>query len=236
MSIIAVNEPSIFIPHVFSNTSDSVESVFVELFGRSSIDRVDIVRHSEDVSRAYVHFTSWPNTPQGRKLREKLLSGETVKVVYSEPRFWKCVASKISKPQPREEQGGSFFRGPYIEVDDMMVKCVSKDESRGGRTHYQQERHYNERQHHHHNQCGRASYSDNRNAPMRRVPFHSGGGYQEQPHNQHHTQRRHQIKPAKHFKNKQWIRKEEGEDKSETAGVDESATPAGNDDEVSNDE
>lgn len=251
MSIISVNEPSIFIPHVFSNTSDSVESVFVELFGRSSIDRVDIVRHSEDVCRAYVHFTSWPNTAQGRKLREKLLSGETVKVVYSEPRFWKCVASKISKPQPREEQGGGFFRGPYIEVDDMMVKCVSKDESRGGggRTHqhprhqHQQEhqypRHYQQDQHQQQQyQGGRPSYSDNRNVPMRRVAFHSGGGYQEQPHHiqEQHTQRRHQIKPAKHFKNKQWVRKEDSEDKSETIGVEESATPTGNGDEVSNDE
>lgn len=203
MSIIAVNEPSIFIPHVFSNTSDSVEGVFVALFGRSSIDRVDIVRHSEDVCRAYVHFTSWPNTAQGRKLREKLLSGETVKVVYSEPRFWKCVASKINKPQPREEAVG-FFRGPYIEVDDMMVKCVSKDEPRNRGSGHRRD-YDNTRQSH---------YSDNRPpVPMRRVPFHSGGGYQEQSvsrvqEHSHVAPRRHQIKPAKNFKNKQWIRKE----------------------------
>jgi hypothetical protein len=227
MSIIGINEPSIFIPHVFSNTSDQVEDVFVTLFGRTNIDRVDIVRHSEDVCRAYVHFTSWPNTPEGRKLREKLLSGETVKVVYSEPRFWKCVASNVSKP--RQEQ--STPRGPYIEVDDMMVNCV---DPRSVRTHSQQPRHQQHQrthnqyqsspQHHHQHHQNQYTYEsdrvyggkqhfDNRNAPMRRVAFHSGGGYQEQPPRE---QRRHQIKPAKNFKNKKWVRSDiDGEDKQE---------------------
>jgi hypothetical protein len=245
MSIIGTNEPSIFIPHVFSNTSERVEDVFVELFGRSTIDRVDIVRHTDDVCRAYVHFTCWPTTPEGRKLREKLISGETVKVVYSEPRFWKCVASTINKP--RQEQS-SVPRGPYIEVDDMIVKCIDS-RGGGGRMHPQHQQHQrthtnpnqrthtnpNQRthshpqQHHHHQYQSSHMYNNDGNdgngggyvhhhmdssrsagAPMRRVPFHSGGGYQEQPqHGQ--QQRRHQIKPAKNFKNKKWVRSD-GED------------------------
>ena len=122
-TIIAKNEPSIFISHVFPNKADKVEGVFLELFG-SCIDHVDIVKHKSsdgnDVCRAYVHFKFWPNTPTACSLREKLLKGDTVKVIYENPWFWKCVASKFNG----NSESPKVTKGPYIEVDDEQIQRV----------------------------------------------------------------------------------------------------------------
>jgi hypothetical protein len=132
-SIIAKNEPSIFISHVFPNKAGNVESVFLELFG-SCIDKVDIVTHKtsngEDICRAYVHFKWWPNTPEASALREKLLNGDSIKVYYEKPWFWKCVASKF-KEGNNNSGSASQRTGPYIELDDQQFERVcSTDEIR----------------------------------------------------------------------------------------------------------
>ena len=129
-SIIAKNEPSIFISHVFPNKADKVETVFLELFG-SCIDKVDIVKHKnstgEDICRAYVHFKWWPSTPEACTLREKLLKGDSIKVVYEEPWFWKCVASKLNGT--KGTSGNTSARnGPYIEVGDEHINRVVEGE------------------------------------------------------------------------------------------------------------
>jgi hypothetical protein len=131
-SIIANNEPSIFISHVFPNKANMVESVFIELFG-SCIDKVDIVkntRNGEDICRAYIHFKWWPTTHEAKTLREKLLNGDTVKVIYEKTWFWKCVASKFNNG----DNNSSLQRGPYIELgDEHYQRVCSPDEHRNYR-------------------------------------------------------------------------------------------------------
>lgn len=123
-STIAINEPSIFIPHIFPNVSDRVEEVFVDLFGTKHIDRVDIITHSTsdgDICRAYVHFKSWPSTVEARNMRRSLINGECIKVTYDEPWFWKCVISKLPKQKP-----ATLSPSPRITVcDDKKVKTTS---------------------------------------------------------------------------------------------------------------
>lgn len=130
-SIIAKNEPSIFISHVFPNKAGKVEGVFLELFG-SCVDKVDIITqkttNGDDICRAYVHFKWWPNTPEASALREKLLNGDSIKVYYEKPWFWKCVASKF---KDSNGSGNSAERsGPYIEVDDKQYERVCTPDDR----------------------------------------------------------------------------------------------------------
>lgn len=133
-SIIAKNEPSIFISHVYPNKASMVESVFLELFG-SCIDKVDIVkqktRDGEDICRAYIHFKWWPNTTEATTLRQKLLKGDTIKVVYEKTWFWKCVASKFKDGSAGAS--GAPRSGPYIEVDDEQYERVCGPDDRDQR-------------------------------------------------------------------------------------------------------
>lgn len=124
-SSIAINEPSIFISHVFPNKAELVYDTFAELFGDDHIDDVDVVKHDingQDICRVYVHFKKWPTTPKFQSLRNRLLNGETAKIVYEEPWYWKCVASKL----PRISSKGSMTSPPKkrIVLDDKPVEPV----------------------------------------------------------------------------------------------------------------
>lgn len=119
MSSISINEPSIFISHVFPNKAECVYDTFAELFGEKYIDDVDIVTHTfngHEVCRVYVHFKMWPTEPKFQRLRTRLLNGETVQIVYDEPWYWKCVASKL----PRITSNGGMTSSPKkrIVLDD----------------------------------------------------------------------------------------------------------------------
>ncbi len=95
--------PSICIPRVFSNiTWTRVKSVFEEL-GLGEVDRVDMVKKEnekgESFKRVFVHFKCWASTPEANQCRQKLISGDQVKIVYDEPWFWKISASKVERPE-----------------------------------------------------------------------------------------------------------------------------------------
>ena len=107
--------PSICIPRVFNNiTADRIRDVFTELFGADGIDRIDMVgRTSNDGTkywRVFIHFNAY-HGDVGATVRERLDAGETVKIVYDDPWFWKCSKSRVNKPKGarRERQA------PYIE-------------------------------------------------------------------------------------------------------------------------
>jgi len=121
-STVAINEPSIFIPHIFPNVSDRVEQVFVDLFGAKHIDRVDIITHSTsegDICRAYVHFKSWPSTTEARSMRRSLINGECIKVAYDDPWFWKCVISKLPK-----QKSTTASPAAKISISDKKTKPI----------------------------------------------------------------------------------------------------------------
>jgi hypothetical protein len=115
MTTIAISEPSIFISHVFPNKAEMVYETFAELFGADYIDDVDVVTHDlngQEICRAYVHFKSWPTDHKFQRLRSRLMAGETVKVIYEEPWYWKCVASKL----PRITSKGSMTSPPKKRI------------------------------------------------------------------------------------------------------------------------
>lgn len=115
------NCPSICIPRVFNNITETrIRDVFTELFGNDAVDRIDMVaRASNDGTkywRVFIHFNAYPGEV-GATVRERLDAGETVKIVYDDPWYWKCSKSRVDKPK-----GGRRERqAPYIE----HVPCPS---------------------------------------------------------------------------------------------------------------
>ena len=110
-----LTEPSICIPRTLSNVSwRDVKDTFETLLGRGTVERVDIVRSKDSEQpfcRIFVHFRYWPNTPDIMAIRQRLIDGEVIKVVYNNPWFWKCAASRV--PKPNRDQPKT---APYFEV------------------------------------------------------------------------------------------------------------------------
>ena len=105
------NEPSICIPRTFENiTWQKVKETFEELFGEGCVAKVDVVKkehqNGDKFNRVFVHFKHW--SMEHNDIRQRLLKGEEIKIVYDEPWFWKCSMSRVPRPTPKR-------RGPYIE-------------------------------------------------------------------------------------------------------------------------
>ena len=103
---LSTSEPSICIPRVFSNIDKTcVKDVFEELFGEGCIERIDMIQrrtgNSERFQRVFVHFKYWSATLRSQQVRQRLIDGHQLKIVYNGPWFWKCSASRIPKPKDK---------------------------------------------------------------------------------------------------------------------------------------
>jgi hypothetical protein len=95
--------PSICIPRVFPNiTWQRVKSIFEEM-ELGVIDRVDMVNKTnekgEKFKRVFVHFKHWSRSASAKQVKEALLNGESVKIEYDQPWFWKVYLSNAPKPE-----------------------------------------------------------------------------------------------------------------------------------------
>lgn len=105
-------EPSICIPRTLNNiTRDKVKSTFESVIGKGTVGRVDIVRSRQDdqFCKIFVHFKYWSKNEDGTSIRETLIGGDSVKLVYDTPWFWKCVKSNAPVPQQDKKK-------PYFEL------------------------------------------------------------------------------------------------------------------------
>ena len=96
--------PSLCIPRVSMNiTKNFVASIFEKVcFGK--IARIDIITRKNDrgdeYQRIFVHFHYWFSNEYASKMREKIIEGKEIKIVYDNPWFWK-VSVNISNHRPR---------------------------------------------------------------------------------------------------------------------------------------
>ena len=113
------SEPSICIPRVFKSTTRKDIYDVIEKLCLGPVERIDMVAKTnvrgESYNKVFIHFKTWSRNPQAQATRDKLLQGEEIKIVYSQPWFWKCTASRVEKPTfrdytapaPRIDLGGS---------------------------------------------------------------------------------------------------------------------------------
>ena len=109
--LLSTSEPSVCIPRVFANIKKTfVKDVFEELFGNGCIERIDMVQkisgNSVKFQRIFVHFKYWSAEPRNQQVRQRLIEGHQIKIVYDGPWFWKCSASRI--PKPKDKVSTSF--------------------------------------------------------------------------------------------------------------------------------
>ena len=120
--IVNKSYPSICIPRTVSNiTWGLVKDAFEEIFGDGVIERVDVVprqaNNGEHFNKVFVHFTMWPDTEYAQNIRQQILDGNTIKLVYHFPWYWKCVLSNLPKRRWRGQR-------PYIEVIEKATPTI----------------------------------------------------------------------------------------------------------------
>jgi hypothetical protein len=98
--------PSVCIPRTFTNTTwREVRDIFEGIVGRGCVDRIDMVnkinRRGESYQCVFIHLLEWPDNECAAKVRERLIEGHDIKLVYDDPWFWKCSVSRLPKPVAR---------------------------------------------------------------------------------------------------------------------------------------
>jgi len=112
-------EPSICIPRVFQNISDRrIFAIFREL-RIGFVEKIDMVERTgkdgKEYNMVFVHFRNWFVQDEiADVMRERLLSGEQVKIVYDEPWFWKIHAWK-PKQERRQAEGRRVQ--PFVDFE-----------------------------------------------------------------------------------------------------------------------
>ena len=117
------SEPSICIPRVFKSTTRKDLFAVIERLDLGAVERIDMVpktnERNESYYKVFIHFKKWSNTAMAQATRTKLLQGEEVKIVYNEPWFWKCTASRVEKPAFRD------YTAPPPRIDLGGCKSLS---------------------------------------------------------------------------------------------------------------
>jgi hypothetical protein len=82
---------SLCIPRILSNITKEYKHDIFNKLNIGTIHRIDIVRNKNLSNKAFIHFSKWNNGGNADIVKERLLIGKDIKIVYDEPWFWKIV-------------------------------------------------------------------------------------------------------------------------------------------------
>ena len=120
-----ITEPSICIPRTLNNiTWRTVKDTFEHILGEGTVERVDLIndRNGDPFCKVFVHLRYWPTQGDAVDIRDRLVAGQIVKIVYDTPWFWKCSASRLPKPERDKPKSA-----PYVEFETPKKEEPVKD-------------------------------------------------------------------------------------------------------------
>ena len=128
LTCIPENVPSLCIPRVFKNITETrVRSVIGQL-DLGDIDRVDLVMkktpNGEEFQRVFIHFRRWYKNENADKARRRLITGNEVKIVYDEPWFWKVSANRSNQVTVRPDYRPDYRRPDKYKVERVVERVV----------------------------------------------------------------------------------------------------------------
>lgn len=135
----AQNIPSICIPRAFANiTEERITSVFTELKFGGPIRKIDKVAKTNAEGKKFntffIHFERWYQDEQNQVVRDRMLAGGEVKIIYDDPWFWKISASRFSLPKPKK----SIKPRPQLVLDGVVL--TQSEDSQGSTTQDQKDK------------------------------------------------------------------------------------------------
>ena len=94
-----MDQPSICIPRMFNTISrEKIRSVF-EALRLGVISHIDL-HLGREFQRVFIYITEWHSNPFATLVKERILAGEELKIIYDDPWFWKCRLNRSSVANP----------------------------------------------------------------------------------------------------------------------------------------
>ena len=124
-NLLPKNIPSLCIPRVFPNISESrIRKTFEDIFiGR--IEKIDIIK-KEKFNCVFVHL-SWNNTSDALYVRNQVMTGKDVKIIYEKDWFWMVSASRNQTPQQPQQSShktDEFGRELRTTMQEPLIKPI----------------------------------------------------------------------------------------------------------------
>jgi len=118
LDFIQSSQPSFFVHFAYSNVTEEMISRTLESLNLGSIREITLKpatnKKNETGNSIVVHFDRWQRNPTADKVRQKLISGESIKINYSAKSYLQVIAFqpkvKVQETKP--------FRNPTITFDD----------------------------------------------------------------------------------------------------------------------
>lgn len=93
--------PSLCIPRILENVNQrDIRAIFDKL-KLGNINRIDVVERrtdkGEQYKRAFIHFNNWYTDESTINIKQRLVDGKDIKIVYNNPWFWKVSINKWHK-------------------------------------------------------------------------------------------------------------------------------------------
>lgn len=105
-TLLPKNCPSLCIPRVFANIGEARIRKIFENISIGCIEKIEIIKR-EKGNCVFIHLV-WNNTSDALYVRNQVMTGKNVKVIYDEPWFWMVSASR--KPPCLNNQTDEFGR------------------------------------------------------------------------------------------------------------------------------
>ena len=135
LSTLPPREPSICIPRVFANINDGRVKAIVRELGLGEVERVDMVLkendQGEEFQRVFIHFVAWDDSEQAVEVRQRLVDGEQIKIVYDDPWYWMISASRVSRPEDRPKRQAR--PKPFLDLSHRGMAPAPKGNHHGNR-------------------------------------------------------------------------------------------------------
>lgn len=119
---IPTNSPSLCIPRVFPNIDERRIRKIFESLQMGQISRVDIIRKNT-FNRVFIHWKSWNDSENANQARQRLLSGNEIKIIYDDPWFWKISAYKEQMNKKYNSDEGRKSRNPVRLFEPRTPDC-----------------------------------------------------------------------------------------------------------------
>uniref|UniRef100_A0A6C0DH62 RRM domain-containing protein n=1 Tax=viral metagenome TaxID=1070528 RepID=A0A6C0DH62_9ZZZZ len=95
------NFPNLCIPRV--NTFVTKEQVFeiINKYSFGSIEKIDVIKkrgvnkNNDYSNMVFIYFNKWNDNALAKSVKNRLMSGKDIKIIYDDPWYWKISAIKV---------------------------------------------------------------------------------------------------------------------------------------------
>jgi hypothetical protein len=94
--------PHLCIPRVhLSVTKDQVFEI-INKYSFGSIEKIDVIKkrastnkNSDLSNMVFIYFNKWYDNDLAKSVKDRLMSGKDIKIIYDDPWYWKISAMKV---------------------------------------------------------------------------------------------------------------------------------------------